>query len=67
MSVCLFSQTSMDIMQYLLVNWEQLSGEGPADPSLGASVGVARSGYLMVKTTNLLGIATWRQAYFTVR
>ena len=57
----------MDIEQYLLVNWEQLSGEGPAPPSVGAEVGVARSGYLMVKTTNLLGIASWRLAYFTVR
>lgn len=56
----------MDIVQYLLVNWEQLSDD-VLTASLGPEEGVSRSGYLLVKTTTLLGYATWRQAYFTVR
>lgn len=56
----------MDIEQYLLVNWEQLSGgEGGGG---GSSVGGAsHSGSLLVKTTNLIGIAAWRPAYFVIR
>ena len=55
----------MDIEQYLLVNWEQLSEEAP--PVACEDVGVNRSGYLLLKTTNLIGIPTWRPAYFTIR
>lgn len=60
------SSTSMDIVEYFLVNWEQLDGEGPTN-AIGEKGGVSRSGYLNVKTTNLLGIPTWRQAYFSIR
>lgn len=62
---CLFAsipQTSMEIVQYLLVDWEQLSGDPPL-----ITEGVVRSGTLLVKTTNLLGIQSWRQAFFVFK
>ncbi len=55
----------MDIVQYFLVNWEQLSDDAP--DAVSCNEGVSKSGYLQIKTTNIIGIASWRQVYFVIR
>ena len=67
-------QTSMDIVQYCLVNWEEL---GP--PQVGQSAGRLASGgaaripsemksaTLLYKTSNMLGLSVWKQGYFELR
>ncbi|XP_064384212.1 pleckstrin homology domain-containing family M member 2-like isoform X2 [Halichondria panicea] len=62
------SHTSMEVVLYSLVNWEQVSGEPPAFVAKAARrsrPGVA--GSLFVKSANVLGLPVWKQGYFELK
>ncbi len=54
----------MDVVRYSLVNWEQVSGESPTVMSHHPS---GLSGWLHIKSANVLGLPVWKQAYFELR
>ena len=84
----------MDIMQYSLVNWEQVKGESPEFTSeLSSNRGtciynhvitvhiiesgikyfhfhcpaVIKNGVLQCKGSSVLGLSSWKQAFFELR
>ena len=64
----------MDIVQYCLVNWEELGApqvshsEGRL-PSVGAVriPTVPKSATLLYKASNMLRLSVWKQGYFELR
>ncbi len=55
----------MDVVRYSLVNWEQVSGEPPPVATTQQLSGL--SGWLLIKSANVLGLPVWKQAYFELR
>lgn len=57
------SETSMELVRYCLVHWEQLSGEPPL-LSPPADITVPVSGNLFIKEMSIIKKPAWRMAYF---